>query len=567
MSTKNNITTLNQLVEITTDADGRARQHALTATVTLGNLIPPTVTFASRGLALVIGDGVDVAAFANQVHVNSVSLGNIDQVADNLVLVCTDDTSPELPEGMAFFYAREAEISGFLGAFDVLITHTMMKQNLANIAKGKPQFDVVIDLSMNGFHPAELPPLGYYAVGRGLVSVADACDALADMTGTFDKPKFFRLDTERCAHSARGLEGCTRCIEACPADALSSVEQAITINPYLCQGMGSCATACPTEAISYALPDPDNTQHFVFQLISQYREQGGKSPVILFYAEASETELAQQLAELPSRVIPVRLEELASVGIDTWFSALAYGASQVVLATSPLLPAKTEAVLVQEVANAVTFLHALNHAEERISITPLASLTQQHLFDDVLLEHEAKLLGTKREKLAQALDLLASNIVMTSTVSAVPNGAPYGRIEIATSDCTLCMGCVAVCPTDALQSMGDRPGMTFREQDCVQCGLCEKACPESVISLVPNYNWDADERQQRQIIHEEPAAECVSCGKPFAPVSMVNMLIEKLRNHSHFQDDAIKRLSMCEDCRVRDIVSDMIDNPDNQMKV
>ncbi|WP_028025029.1 4Fe-4S dicluster domain-containing protein [Enterovibrio calviensis] len=567
MSTENTITTLNQLVEMTADANGRARQRALTATVTLGNLIPPTVTFVSQGLALVIGDGAAVAAFAKQLSANSAALALTDQVADKVVLVCTDDTSPELPDGMAFFYAREAEINGFLGEFDVSITHTMTKQNLAKITRGREHFDLVIDVSQSGFHFAELPPLGYYAVGRGLSTAAEACDALSDMVGTFDKPKFFRLDTDKCAHSARGLEGCTRCIEACPADALSSVEQAIAINPYLCQGMGSCATACPTEAISYALPDPDNTQHFVFQLITQYREQGGKSPIILFYAEATEAELAQQMAVLPSRVIPVRLEELASVGLDTWFSALAYGASQVLLVSSPSLPPKTQAVLTQEVAVASAFLKALNQGEERIALTPLASLTQQPLLDDALLEHSEKLLGTKREKLAKALDLLAANVVTDSTMSAVPDGAPYGRIDVATSDCTLCMGCVAVCPTDALKSMGDRPGITFREQDCVQCGLCEKACPESVISLSPGYNWDTEARQQRQVVHEEPAAECISCGKAYAPVSMINMLIEKLQNHSHFQDDAIKRLSMCEDCRVRDIVSDMIDNPDKQMKV
>ncbi|OEE67948.1 (Fe-S)-binding protein [Enterovibrio norvegicus FF-33] len=560
MSTINKITTLNQLVEQTTDVNGQARQHALRATVTLGNLIPPTVTFESRGFALVVGRGETVAAFASQIPAS---------LRDRAVLVSTDESSNAipLPEGMAFFFARDVQINGFLGAFDVFITHTLTKQNLAKITHGREHFDVIIDLSDDGFHQAQLPPLGYYAVGRSLVTTDDALDALSDMTGTFDKPKFFRLDTNSCAHSARGIEGCTRCIDACPADALSSVDSAITINPYLCQGMGSCATACPTEAISYALPDPDNTQHFVFQLLAHYREQGGQSPIVLFYAEASETELAEQLAQLPSRVIPVRLEELASVGIDSWFSALAYGASQVVLAASSSMPVKTRKVLEQELAVASSFLSSLGHSADRIALSSVTSLSTQNLYSNALLDQSKKLEGSKREKLALALDLLASNAVLVSTVSTVPDGAPYGRIDVATSDCTLCMGCVAVCPTDALQSIGSSPGMTFREQDCVQCGLCEQACPESVITLVPRYHWDAAARQQRDIVHEEPAAECISCGKPFAPVSMVNMLIEKLSKHSHFQDDAIKRLSMCEDCRVRDIVSDMMDNPDKQLKV
>ncbi|WP_017006729.1 hypothetical protein, partial [Enterovibrio norvegicus] len=235
MSTITKITTLNQLVEQTTDVNGKARQHALRATVTLGNLIPSTVTYESRGLALVVGGGEAVASFAAQIPAS---------LRDQAVLVCTDESSNAipLPEGMAFFYAREVQVDGFLGAFDVFITHTLVKQNLAQITQGREHFDLIIDLSERGFHFAELPPLGYYSVGRSIVTSDDALDALSDMTGTFDKPKFFRLDTNSCAHSARGIEGCTRCIDACPADALSSVDSAITINPYLCQGMGSCAT-------------------------------------------------------------------------------------------------------------------------------------------------------------------------------------------------------------------------------------------------------------------------------------------------------------------------------------
>ena len=129
------------------------------------------------------------------------------------------------------------------------------------------------------------------------------------------------------------------------------------------------------------------------------------------------------------------------------------------------------------------------------------------------------------------------------------------------------MGCVPVCPTRALHAVGGRPGLQFREQDCVQCGLCEKACPEQVITLKPGVNWNTESRQRAVMIHEEEPACCLSCGKAFAPASMIKMLTEKLQGHSQFQGDAIRRLSMCEDCRVRDIFSDMADDPTSQLRV
>ncbi|KXF81788.1 (Fe-S)-binding protein [Enterovibrio coralii] len=553
---------IGQIVETqaadTASANGVARAEAMRRAVRVGNLIPPTVSFESRGRTLVVGSGERVSGFANQMSSEQLT---------QCTFLYLDDSQTPIPT-ITPYYSSSVRIAGFLGAFDVWVTHQLTEQSLSQIAFGGQHFDLIIDLSEDGIHDAELPPLGYYAVGRGSVSETDALEALSDTIGTFDKPKFFRLDTEKCAHFSRGLEGCTRCIDACSANALESVDNKITINPYLCQGMGSCATACPTEAISYALPEAEHIQNYLHQLLTVYLEANGQSPVVLFYAESDESELEANAGSFPENVLPVRIEELASVGIDTWFSALAFGASRVLLFETSSLHAKTRAVIDTELSAAHAFLTALGLPEDCIVLCRSDSVTQSansghvsNVCPDIVIA------GSKRERLAAALDGLASNRNVEPQVSDVPVGTPYGRIEINTNDCTLCMGCVAVCPTDALNALGDKPGISFREQDCVQCGLCEKSCPESVITLSPGYNWDADARQTRSIIHQEAAAECISCGKPFAPASMVNMLIEKLRNHSHFQEDAIKRLSMCEDCRVRDIVTDLAKNPEKTLKL
>ncbi len=315
------------------------------------------------------------------------------------------------------------------------------------------------------------------------------------------------------------------------------------------------------------MPDADNTQHFVYTLLANYRKAGGEDPVILFYSPRFEALVVRQLENQPGNVIPVQLEELGSVGIETWFSALVYGAHQVVLAGINLIPEKIARVLETELSVAHNFLSDLGFDTDRIALVDISQPVSASRFSSPLLTHFEKLTGDKREKLSSALDLLWQTSDTKPGISDVPAGSPYGRVHVEESGCTSCMGCVAVCPTSAIQDIGDSPGFTFSEQACVQCGLCEQSCPEKVIKLEPRYNWEPDSRRARAVMVEEKAAHCISCGKPFAPASMVNMLIEKLQSHSHYQDEAIRRLSMCEDCRVRDIFTDLAENPGKQINL
>ncbi|MEZ8093697.1 4Fe-4S binding protein [Photobacterium swingsii] len=542
------------------DQNAAARFSAITGTVELANLIPPTVSYESRGNLLIIGEQLTITALAEQFS------------ALNSVTLLATEKAAQAEKVENLYFSKEVTVKGYLGAFDVRCrvdgTISETNVNLAKVATGRDCFDIVLDMTAEGIVKIEIPAPGYYATAKGAV-VADLVEELPAMIGTFDKPKYFRLNPDLCAHSSRGVSGCDRCVDACPAGALTSTGHAIEINPYLCQGVGTCATACPTEAISYALPDPDNTQHFVYRLLDRYQTEGGSAPTILFYGNRDEASVIHTLALFPSNVIPVALEELATVGVDTWFSALAYGAHQVLLATNTdYIPATIDRVLSDELAIAQAFLTELGFEADRITLFDFAQVESFSAYDAALItDTQARFEGNKRDKLFAALTLLADVAPAKPDYSELPANAPYGSVDCKTEDCTLCMSCVSVCPTRALHAVGDRPGLLFVEQDCIQCGMCEKACPEKVISMKPGFNWDAQARTEAQVVHEEEAACCTSCGKAFAPASMVKMLTEKLQSHSQFQGEAIRRLSMCEDCRVRDIFSQMESDPESQLKV
>ena len=113
------------------------------------------------------------------------------------------------------------------------------------------------------------------------------------------------------------------------------------------------------------------------------------------------------------------------------------------------------------------------------------------------------------------------------------------------------MSCVSVCPVGALVDGVDKPQLNFIEDLCVQCGMCETACPENVISLAPRYLFDREQARQKRLLHEEAVFHCISCQKPFATQKMIDTITAKLKDHPMFQSGALEHLKMCEDCRVK----------------
>jgi ferredoxin len=168
------------------------------------------------------------------------------------------------------------------------------------------------------------------------------------------------------------------------------------------------------------------------------------------------------------------------------------------------------------------------------------------------------LAAEKRTTLEFAIDHLAKVAPKPQDAIGLASGAPFGQVVVDRETCTLCMACVGACPESALVDGRDRPMLKFIERNCVQCGLCEATCPEDAISLVPRLLLTAQAKQEVALNEAEPFS-CVRCGKPFGTRKMVENMLGKLTGHSMFAGaDALKRLQMCADCRV----VDMMENKD-----
>lgn len=443
-------------------------------------------------------------------------------------------------------------------------------------------FDLVLDLRRDAAFTQHQPPQGYVHVRAGDErALFDAVLKLRELTGTFDKPKFFHYKPKLCAHSRNEKLGCNACVEVCSASAITSeldTSGGIRVEPHLCVGCGACTTVCPSGALAYGYPDAPTLGRRVRTLLGTYRRAGGQDAMLLVHSQdAGARRLAalgraarvdRAIRGLPARVLPLDVWHTASVGLDLWLAAIACGANQVgVLLTDEEAPQYREALAAQ-MAQAQAILNGLGYAGAHLHLFEARDDRDLAALDAALRQPPAQgvrqpaafaVQADKRATLDLALDHLLAQAPKAVDDIALPKaGAPFGTVVVDTAKCTMCLSCVGACPEAALADNPEAPQLRFVEKNCVQCGLCERTCPEHAITLRPRL-WLADggkARKQLRVLNEAQPWRCIRCGKPFGTVQAIEAMIAKLAGHAMFQGAAAERLKMCADCRVVDLYSD-----------
>jgi ferredoxin len=259
--------------------DGRARAGAL-ARLHLADVTPTSIVeFVSRGRCLVIGAEDDALDLVRHVA------GRVE-----CVVAVPGDAAPDVDRIDGTYVVRGGRplVRGSLGNFDVQLATGGTPLALGTMLTPPiDRFDLVVDLGTPRLLQQAMPPLGYYAPDPDPAARAALADVLPEMRGEFEKPKYFNYNPEICAHGRSGKRGCTRCIDACPAEAIVSLGDKVQVNPYLCQGGGTCATSCPSGAMTYAYPVPGDLLYALQRLLRDYRDAGGTSPSLLFHDSAS----------------------------------------------------------------------------------------------------------------------------------------------------------------------------------------------------------------------------------------------------------------------------------------
>jgi ferredoxin len=381
---------------------------------------------------------------------------------------------------------------GHLGAFEVVVDDYAMA---APSSRGELRFgpardgavsrcDVVLDLSGNAplFAAFDLRD-GYVRADPGdPAAVLRAVMKARDLVGTFDKPRYITFTADLCAHSRSRIVGCHRCLDLCPTGAITPAGDHVAIDARICAGCGQCAAVCPTGAAAYALPPADALMRKLRTLLSTYREAGGERPVVLLHDDAHGAELIDALARhgdgLPANVLPLSVNEVTQVGIETVAAAFAFGAS----ALRFLLRARPRhdvAGLMRTIALSEPILAGLGFGDGRVATietddpdTLGTALRAVAAPEPSPRPAAFTPVGGKRDVMRLALRELHRAAPAPVDVVALPQGAPFGAVEVNIEGCTLCLSCVSACPTGALSADTERPMLRFTEDACVQCGLC-----------------------------------------------------------------------------------------------
>jgi len=442
----------------------------------------------------------------------------------------------------------------------------------------KETFDLVLDLSREPLITHDAPQ-GYAAPGADPLEQSLAATKLVSLVGEFEKPRFTQYRERICAHARSGIVGCTKCLDVCSTGAIRADGDHVSIEPHLCAGCGGCATVCPSGAVTYAYPRVPDVGSRLKTLLATYREAGGGDACILIHDAQQGRSLLQALGRragygarglgmkgrgrgLPARVIPLECFHVAATGIDLLLGALCYGASQVrVLAAGGEGDGYLEA-LRQQISYAQAIVSALGYEGEHFSLIEAseASALEAQLWElrnaqSVNRPATFNLSPEKRTTLDFAFEHLAKQAPSSKEEIALGAGAPFGSLRINKDTCTLCKACLGACPESALLDSPEAPQLRFIERNCVQCGLCVNTCPEDAIELVPRLLLTAQAKEP-VVLNEAEPFNCVRCGKPFGTRRMVEMMTGKLGAHSMFAGGtALRRLQMCGECRVVDMVS------------
>jgi ferredoxin len=421
----------------------------------------------------------------------------------------------------------------------------------------KESFDLVLDLSRKPLIDLPQLPQGYLAPGDDPLEQALAAHKLTALVGEFEKPRFFAYRANICAHSRSGKEGCNLCLDVCSSGAIQADGDHVRVEPHLCAGCGGCATVCPSGAMTYAYPKASDTGMRLKTLLGTYRAAGGKDACILVHdADDGRLELlaaGRKGKGLPARVMPLEVFHVASLGIDTLLSAIAYGASQVVVLSTEKVAEGYIAALKKQMGYAQTILNALGYSGKHFSVVEGASAAWE-LQPAATVSKPASfnLSAEKRTTLDFAIDHLAREAKEKKESIPLAAGAPFGTLTVNKQTCTLCKACIGACPESALIDSQEAPALRFIERNCVQCGLCANTCPENAISLVPRLLISQKSKEPVTLNEAEPF-NCVRCAKPFGTRQMVDNMLGKLVGHSMFAGGT-RRLQMCGDCRVVDMM-------------
>ena len=328
---------------------------------------------------------------------------------------------------------------------------------------------------------------------------------MIDIIGEMDSP-LLTVYAQRCLLVRNRNAECLKCAAVCTTGAISRTENGVAVDPSLCIGCGTCATACPTCCLEAQNPSDEDLAE---SMRAALRESCG---TVVFACEGAFSEAAAKLGVAATKswvtgdgdkIVPVaclgRLDESFLV------EATARGACKIALISGNCSRCEHESggKLCGSICQSTDQLIAAMGRENPISRTfakdaeirpceadeatepkadwhvpkPKHPARFAHVQEDGTLPH---FVPQRRLRLFNSLKRLGQ-----PKAQAIKNRL-WGQASINTDLCRSCRMCTVFCPTGAVTRFegGDGSfGVEHRPTLCAQCGMCETICPEGAIKI------------------------------------------------------------------------------------
>ncbi len=350
------------------------------------------------------------------------------------------------------------------------------------------------------------------------------------------------LDRSRCAAD----EGCRRCVQACPLEAIEYRNMRIVVDRNRCSACGLCVVDCPSDAFDLPADSPMMLAAELEALLVSPAPSLSEQRAPLFVGRANEQKLAavgEHGTTYSAAWLPVVVPCTGTVTAATILGALAAGADAVGVIACGGACRFGQA---QRVADTVDYcrelLDALDGQPDLVRLLPAdeegelaRALGELPGGDADPSANHAEPRRTIPTATSEAVLALAQTRGTPENVRLEHAASPLGLVTIDTNTCTACGSCGSSCPTGALVfeecDDGDRGvALTFDAALCIGCGLCMGRCPENAQQAVSVQRvTDLTALQAGRItLHRDRVTRCELCGSAIGPAGMLRRIEELL---------------------------------------
>jgi ferredoxin len=468
----------------------------------------------------------------------------------------------------AVYTGRIAAVKGRLGDFHATVQDTEAPQ----MPRRELNADQVVIISRDET-PAFKQRTGLHVLKNPTEADLDRlAERIRDLIGEFLKPVHVSYNADTCAGGVADQEACGLCAAACPYEAISREPEnhlRMKIDHMACEGCGACVSACPTTSMRFTEPSPDELYTRLAALLAPLSSGvDNERSVILFHCGEQGRRVLEEASRrplpYPASVLPVEVPCLRYLSEATLLASFRLGAAGLAFLGCESCQHGERALFYQKLDFCRLVLDAFALGSERLRLitaddgTASDAINTLSDFAETLKAAPLRWDGkpmTHWDNRAVIADAIAAFIAETGQEpgpSPLDATHPFAFAEVRASGCTMCRSCVNVCPTHAFRLDDNAWSLQFKHIACVACGLCERVCPEKVITLKPEIHFDREALDYRTVVKDD-TVPCVQCGKPYINRKALEIVEARLLSLESLLDTfaGSRRtlLRMCPDCR------------------